>query len=194
MKKIVSLTSATLTLLLLCSSLAGQDEKEKKKNEIVEHYTGVVVATGGVLGGRTMRIDLRIQDYTTDDQVIEYLRILKEDGQDALRRVLEKVKMGNLSPSFSVGNDVAVVRAFDLQDGTRVIRVISARTMPFLELYYGGRSTDYPFGLIELRVDSEGKGQGSIIGGAQFKLKDNELEIESYGNQYLKLTNVTRSK
>lgn len=170
-----------------------KEKEKKKKKEVLEHYTGVVIVTGGRMGGRTMRIDVRITDYTSDEEVQEYFDLLREGGQDKLRDLLEKKDLGNVSPSMSTGTNLAIVRAFEDQN-RRILRVWTARPMGFMELYYGGRSTDYPFTLIELNVDAEGKGDGTIIGGAQVKVKDNQLEIESLGHQYLKLTNVTRYK
>jgi len=50
---------------------------------------------------------------------------------------------------------------------------------------------DYPFTIMELRLDREGKGEGSIIGGAQLKFnEEGQLDIESSGNQYAKLVNL----
>jgi hypothetical protein len=50
---------------------------------------------------------------------------------------------------------------------------------------------NYPFTIIELRLNQEGKGEGSILGGAQLKFDEKgQLDITSYGNQYAKLVNV----
>jgi hypothetical protein len=67
--------------------------------------------------------------------------------------------------------------------------------MSFFELYRSGRSTDHPFGIIELNLDDEGKGDGIVIMGAEAKFDENNvLQITSYGNQYVKLVNVRKFK
>jgi hypothetical protein len=51
---------------------------------------------------------------------------------------------------------------------------------------------DYPFTIMEIRLNQDGKGEGSIMAGAQLRF-DNEgqLNIKSYGNyQYAKVINV----
>jgi len=196
MKRNVRFFGIALSVLFAAGSLwtsaQTQDEqkieKEKKKRET---YTAVAIGTGGRVGGRSMNLNFYIDEYTTDDQVREYLGVLQEKGNDGLRRVLEKVKVGRVAPAATTGTDLAIARKLITDTGQEIIRVVSARPMPFLELYHGGRSTDYPFTIIELSLNPDGPGQGAVLGAAQLEFDDKgTLQIESYGNQYVKLTNV----
>lgn len=58
-----------------------------------------------------------------------------------------------------------------------------------------GRSTDYPFGFLQVKLDDKGQGNGQIMaaGRIRFDRKKGNYEIESYGNQYIKATNVRPS-
>jgi hypothetical protein len=63
--------------------------------------------------------------------------------------------------------------------------------MSFVELRNSGRSTDYPFGFLQVKLNAKGEGSGQIMGAARFasiRKKDNTKS--SYGNQYVKATNV----
>jgi hypothetical protein len=64
--------------------------------------------------------------------------------------------------------------------------------MPFVELYRNGRSTDYPFGYLQVKLDAKGEGTGQIMAASKirFDKKQGKYEIESYGNQYIKTSNV----
>jgi hypothetical protein len=64
--------------------------------------------------------------------------------------------------------------------------------MPFLELARGGRSRDYPFGFVRVTLNDKGEGSGQVIVAAKirFDKKKEHYEIESYGNQYVKVVNV----
>ena len=65
----------------------------------------------------------------------------------------------------------------------------------FGELYRGGRSTDYQFGIVVLEVDKNGKGTGTLAPVCKIKFnKKNELEIENYGQKPLRLANVYLQK
>jgi hypothetical protein len=172
-------------------SAEKQEDQKAKKEKKRETYTAVAIGTGGGLGGKTMNLTFYIEEYTTDDQVREYLGILKEKGNDGLRKVLEKVEVGRVAPAATTGTDLAIARKLTGADGQQIIRVVSARPVSFLELYRSGRSTDYPFTIIELQLKSDGTGVGAVIGAAQLDFDDKGvLQIESYGNQYVKLSNV----
>jgi hypothetical protein len=169
-----------------CTGIIGA-QKEKKKRE---NYSAAIVGTGGSIGARSVDINIYLDRHTTDEEVKEYLTLLEEKGTDQLRRKLEKVAVGRIAPVGAVGVDLAIARVFETPEG-KVIRVMAARPMSFLELRNAGRSTDYPYTAIELRLNKEGKGDGSVVGGAKVSFdKEGRLEIESFGNQYAKVVNV----
>jgi len=68
--------------------------------------------------------------------------------------------------------------------------------MPFIELYRGGRTTDYPFGFLQVKLNKQGQGIGQLMVAAKirFDKKKGNYEIESYGNQYIKAGNVRPSR
>lgn len=170
------------------SAFGSPQEKNDKKER--EHYSAVAVGTGGMVGGRTLSLDIYINEYSTDEEVRELAGVLKNEGQKALRSRLEKISKGRISPVGRVGNDVAVIRSRPTENGRRIF-LISARVMPWLELYIGGRTTDYNLSWMILDVNEEGKGEGAVIPAAELKFReDGTLEVESYGHQNIKLSNV----
>ena len=158
-----------------------------------EAYSGTAIGTGGSAGGKSIGFDLRITRYTTDEEVDQLAKLLQEKGPDALRRAMEKLDVGRINPTGSVGNQIAVARK--RQDGSdTVVTVVTARIMPFVELYRGGRTTDYPFGFLQLKLNDKGEGSGQIMVAAKirFNQKKGHYEIESFGNQYIKAINMRR--
>jgi len=154
-------------------------------------YSGVAIGTGGSVGGKTISFDFRITQYTTDEELQNFALLVKDQGTDALRRALEKQDKGRINAVGSTGNQIAVART--RQDGAEtIVTIVTARTMPFVELYRNGRSTDYPFGYLQVKLDATGKGTGQIMAAAKirFDKKKGQYEIESFGNQYIKATNV----
>lgn len=123
---------------LLAPSLCGQEVQNKP-----EAYSAVAMGTGGAVGGRSIQFDFRITRYATSSEVEQLAQLLKDKGPDALRSALEKLDVGRISPVGSVGNEIALARKRTI-GSTTVITIVTARDMPFLELYRGGRTTDYP--------------------------------------------------
>jgi hypothetical protein len=138
-------------------------------------------------------INIVINRYTTDEEMKKFAEILVEGGGDALRRALEKEDVGQISPTGRVGTPIAVARKF-VNGNKTTIRVATARSMSWLELRYSGRSTDYPFTIVQLNLDENGKGEGTGIAAAKvsFDKKKNVYEIESlqHGTAYNKIMNV----
>ena len=156
-----------------------------------ETYTGRAIGSGGPAGGKSIGFDFRVNRYTTDEEVDQLATLLKEKGPDALRRAMEKLDVGRINPTGSVGNQVAVARKRQAGADT-IITLVTARNMPFVELYHAGRTTDYPFGYLQVRLNDKGEGSGQIMVAAKirFNQKKGHYEIESYGNQYIKAVNV----
>ena len=180
----------TLGMAALLPASYGQDKKSKP-----EAYSAVAIGTGGSVGGKSIQFDFRINKYTSDEELDRYAETLKEKGPDALRRALEKVDIGRINPVGRVGNQIAVARK--RQDGSdTVITIVTARIMPFIELYQSGRSTQYPFGYLQVKLNEKGEGAGQIMAAAKsrFNKKSGKYEIESYGNQYIKAVNVRPMK
>jgi hypothetical protein len=80
-----------------------------------------------------------------------------------------------------VGREVNFVSETTLANGDRKIMVLFERWMNLYELRAGARSTDYPFGYVELIVDRNGRGEGTFIPAAHVRLKNNVVEVENFG-------------
>ena len=183
-----------LAVAVCLSSILGHLLAQETQN-VPEAYSAVAVGTGGVAGGKTIQFTFRITRYTTDDEVDQLAAVLRTKGRDALRKAMEKLDAGRVSPTGSVGNQIAVARK--RQDGPdTIITIVTARIMPFVELYRGGRTTDYPFGYLQVKLSDKGEGTGQIMVAAKirFDQKKAHYEIESYGNQYIKAVNVRPAK
>jgi len=180
------LAFVTLGVAVLLSVAAGQEKPGQP-----EAYSAVAVGTGGAVGARSIQFSFRINRYATDEEVNKLATLLREKGPDALRRTLEDEDMGRINPVGSVGNQIAVARK--RSDGRdTVITIVTARIMPFVELYRNGRTTDYPFGFMQVKLNDKGEGIGQIMAAAKirFDKKKGHYEIESYGNQYIKAVNI----
>src|SRR4029079_9875057 len=101
-------------------------------------------------------------------------------GPDPVVNKLASMDRGRFSPVGKVGTNIAMIRSIDTEKG-RIIRALASRPETFRELYgMPGRSQFYPFGFVELRLDKDGKGEGSLILAAKIDFdKDGMLRMES---------------
>jgi hypothetical protein len=190
MKTKVSVWALLVMGLVACFPLAAATQ-DKSAPEV---YSAVAIGTGGSVGGKTISFDVRITSYTTDAEVQKFAELLKAQGQDALENALRNEDKGRVTPVGSTGNQIAVARK-RTADGVTTVTIVTTRLMSFRELYANGRSTDYPFGFIQFKLNAKGEGTGQIMAAAKIKFdkKKGQYVIESFGNQYLKATNVRPS-
>lgn len=166
--------------------------KSVHAQEKQEVYSAVMIPTRAGLGARSVDLTMRVREYTSDEELQELAEILAEGGQDALQRRMEKLRLGTIAPTGRLGSDIAVARRRSTENGTRIV-LVTARSMSFLELRSGGRSTDYPFSIVRFDLDDEGRGEGQVIAAARVRFdKEGRLEVESLGRGDIRLSRVRR--
>lgn len=184
--RITRISLLALGMVLFLPLIASAQDKAAP-----DSYTAVAMGTGGSVGGRSVQFDFRVTQYTTADEIRSYAQLLKDQGPDALLKALEKEDRGRVNPVGSTGSPIVIAMKSQVGEVT-VITIVTTRNMTFYELYRSGRSTDYPYSYIQVKLDASGKGAGQIMGAARLKFdkKKDQYVIESIGNQYLKAINV----
>jgi hypothetical protein len=179
---------ATFSAGLLLGATAGAQDNEKP-----EQYSAVWAVIGGTGSGTTVPFDVRINKYNTFDDIKAYADLVAKSGPPALRSALEKQDLGQLSPVGKVGTPIAIARKIVQGDKT-IIHVVTVRNLSFVELRYSGRSVDYPYTILELILDKNGKGTGTAIAAARIKFNKktgvHEIESLQHGTATNKLLNV----
>ena len=202
MRKLSFLTAILLTFLFVFSADAQRrgNRNRDNVNQGRESFTGTLVYYGSGRNTRTGTTNFRldITGETSDEQARNYLDILKRDGQDRTLDAIEDQEVGRFSVGSNIGIPVNVVRETD-SGGNRRIFVVFKRWTQFAELRYGYRSVDYPFGVIELRIDQRtGKGEGTYIAAAKIRFDDDDgrqvVEIENFATFPARLLGVQSNR
>ncbi len=81
-----------------------------------------------------------------------------------------------------------------LPDGTRQIVVVTDKPVSFAAAAGGSDVMDYPFTLIEMRMKPNEKGEGKMLVATSITTKNGRLELENYGNEPVRLTQITEEE
>jgi hypothetical protein len=101
--------------------------------------------------------------------------------------------LGRFSLGGQLGRQLNFVTETTLANGDRKLMILFERWMDIYELRQGTRSTDYPFGYVELIVDRNGRGEGSFIPAARIRFTGgNQVEVENFGIYPARLYGVRR--
>jgi hypothetical protein len=181
---------------ILLSNAFAQNGDNKPLSDLPRQFSATAFGQAGTMAGRSFGANIYVTGWTTNQQVQDYISVLKEKGPDGLVRAMEKTSdVGRLSPTGFVGSGFRFARYRPTADGGLHIVMVTNRPMSFGELYHGGRSTSYQFGIVVLNVDKNGKGTGTLAPVCKIKFnKKNELEIENYGQKPFRLANVYLQK
>jgi hypothetical protein len=176
------LTAAGLGLALVVSCAAGAVAEEKKNRETF-FATVLQQANMRLPGGGTFQLTMNIDQWTSVEDRKGLLAIFKEGGSEALMKELHKVRAGFIvPPAFArwPSWEVDVASSIPQPDGGRIVRLFTERPIIFGEAYYNTRSKEYEFGVIELKLNAEGEGEGMTIPAAKLSLSDKgELVVET---------------
>ena len=146
-----------------------------------DRFTGIVQSTGAADAGLS-QFRLLIEQYSTREETLELLKILAEDGWRQLENKLVATERARFILPGQLGHNIGFADSTPAEDGGRVIHLVSARPLFLFEALGGTRSREYPFGVIEIRLDADGKGDGSVFAAAKIQFNnDGNLVIESWG-------------
>ncbi len=192
MKKRLNLVGLMVVLAAVCLGLSPT--LEAKSPEKKETFTGTVLSvTAGRLPSSPFTI--YVYDYTTPEEAKQFGEILKTKGDKALANALSKPVKGRILIGNRTGYDIGFIRTFDTPEGGRIVRMATNRPIAMREVWGGARSLDYQIGLIEFKLDAEGKGEGTLAGACEIEFTaENSIKIKNIGIQPAKMLNIRTEK
>jgi hypothetical protein len=150
------------------------------------------VGRQGVIGP----VDIILQRYSTEAERNRFLAALTERGPDALLEAFQKApSIGRLGAPGRIGYEIRYAAEMPGEDGGRRIVIATDRRMSFMEAANRTRTVDYPFTVVQLNLDNDGKGEGraSIYAKIEVDKKNNAIVLEDFGIQPVTLMNVKAS-
>jgi hypothetical protein len=155
--------------------------------------TAFAVNMSNVGGGGANTVQIDIERWSTDAEREQLITAFKEKGPDALLRALQKTKrVGFIRLPNTLGYDLHFARRHPAADGGEQIILITDRRVGFWEARNQPRSMDYPFTLMDIRVSSNGEGEGklSVATKIAYNEKTHTVELENYASEPVRLQNV----
>jgi hypothetical protein len=157
------------------------------------------------LTGANGILQITLDQWSTAEERTRLLQTVPK-GQDDLVRALQKAPvkgrinipgwMGPDPQNYRLGWDLRYAWHETLPDGGERIVIATDRQMSFREVTNNPRTTDYPFLLIQIHLNKDGKGEGKMASFTQitYDKKKNVMEIENYGTEPVRLNNITSEK
>lgn len=184
---LIASSAAALLALAVATGAAAQSEEQR--------FRAHAVITNAVPGEQASMVDFTITRWSTDEERQALIKTFHQNGAAALLDALEDTpSVGSLRTPDSTAWDLHYASQTPVEGGGRRIILATDRPIGFWELYNNDRSADYPFMLIEIRLNERGEGEGRMSVATRIELSPDgkQLQLENYSSQPVLLRNIRR--
>jgi hypothetical protein len=181
--------SVALAALLPLAPVSGQSK------QVAEEFNAIYTNISNVGTVGALPVVIRIRRWTGQDEHVQLMRILEQKGNDEFVRALQDAKsVGSIGRPQDLPYDLRYARQEVLPEGGRRIVLMTDRPMSAWERLSGGRTRDYSVAWIDIKLDGEGRGEGTMSVATRLKLIGDVLGIEDLANQPAKLSEIKKVK
>jgi len=186
----------------LVAVVLGATTLQAQTNDEKLEISAFAVNMSNIATGSNAVVQITVNKWSTAAERELLITTVVEKGSDALLRALQKTpdKGRFRIPAarqpdphhLALGLDLHYAWQTPLPEGGRRIVLATDRYIGFSEARNQPRTIDYPITLIEIRVDKDGNGQGKMAVATKisFNKKENQLELENYSSEPVRLNNV----
>ena len=163
-------------------------------NGTPERFTATAM---NINNGSAGNIDITVNRWSTDADRDKLMKVLNEKGPEKLVDALQDMPaVGHFGAPGNLSWDIHFARRVPLPEGGERVVLITDRRIGFWEAANQPRSIDYPFTMIELRLNADGEGEGklSIATRITSDPEHNIVTLENWDTTPVRLTTVKRER
>lgn len=180
----------SLGLAALVSVTAGIAQTMGEKEEF--DATAIV---NNNLGSGAGRVIIRVERWSTENERGLLTRTLMQKGAAELLDVLQDQKsVGTIRTPDSIGYDLRYAHQEPTSEGGRRVVIATDRPISFWEAANQPRTMDYPFTVIQMELDREGHGKGTLSYATKITARGNTVELENFSTSPVMLTEIDAKK
>jgi hypothetical protein len=186
------------TVLILLTALGTTASGQRAPDALPQEFHANAIGTGGLYTRPVAsQVDITISRWSSAGESERLLTTLKEKGPEALLDAVRDAKsVGTIRTPGNLAYDLRYAQQEMIGDGIQRIVLITDRPMSMWEAVNRPRSYDYPFTLIELRVNANGEGEGKLNLATRIDVSrtGKMVQLENYDTQPIQLSEVRRSR
>jgi hypothetical protein len=194
MQRLVRLSLAAF----LVANLSTPAGAQRPPDAVPQEFRAFAVSTGGVYTRPVASsVDITITRWSTPGETERLLTTVKENGAEALLDAVRDAKsVGTIRTPGNLAYDLRYAQQEMIGDGIQRIILITDRPISMWEAVNRPRSYDYPFTLIELRINKEGEGVGKLNIATRIGVTrtGKMVQLENFDSTPIHLNEVRRTR
>jgi hypothetical protein len=156
-----------------------------------EHFTANAISNSPQYGTGQQMVDINVNRWSTPAERDELVAALTSKGEKELLKDMQKMKsVGTIRTPDSLGYTLRYAFQTPDPDGGRTVVIATDRPIGFWEATRQPRSFDYPFTVIQMHMDPDGGGKGTMSIATKITAKNNQIELEDFATQPVMLNNI----
>lgn len=154
-----------------------------------EEFNAIAIQNNN-LGSGSDRVIMRVTRWSSETERVKLVAALQK-GSDALLEALRDLKsVGTIRTPDSLGYDLRYAHQEPGEDGGRRIVIATDRPISFWEARNQPRSIDYPFTVIQMEIDKNREGKGTLSFATKVMPRGNVIVLENFATSPVMLTKI----
>ena len=159
-----------------------------------EEFNAIAIVNNE-FGAGAGRVIMRVERWSTENERATLTQTLMKQGDGALLDLLQKQKsVGSIRTPDSIGYDLRYAHQEPTAEGGRRVVIATDRPIGFWEAANRPRTIDYPFTVIQMEIDKNGEGKGTMSYATKIIARGNTIELENFTSSPVMLTQVQAKK
>jgi len=171
-------------IVLVCSLVLAQTNGQP------ERFTANAVSLSPQYGTGQQTVEINVNRWSPPSDRETLIAALMKSPDELLKRLQKIRPVGTIRTPDSIGYDLHYAQQTPLPEGGRSIVIATDRPIGFWEATNRPRSIDYPFTVIQMNLDRNGMGSGTMSYATRITTKNNIIELEDFATQPIMLNNI----
>jgi hypothetical protein len=178
------LTVMPALMVLVCSLALAQTNGQP------ERFTANAVSLSPQYGTGQQTVEINVNRWSPSSDRETLIAALMKRPDELLKQLQKMRPVGTIRTPDSIGYDLHYAQQTPLPEGGRSIVIATDRPIGFWEATNRPRSIDYPFTVIQMNLDRNGMGSGTMSYATRITTKNNIIELEDFATQPIMLNNI----
>jgi hypothetical protein len=154
-----------------------------------EEFSAIAIQNNN-LGGGADRVIIRVTRWSTEAERTQLAAALQKSSDTLLDQLQDQRSVGTIRTPDSIGYDLRYAHQEPGEDGGRRIVIATDRPIGFWEARDQPRSIQYPFTVIQMEIDKNGEGKGTMSYATKVMARGNIIVLENFATSPVMLRKI----